>query len=119
MTKRVFEINESEKIKRKKCYKSLLPIIRTAARQKGYAIGVHGSEETDFDLMAMPWTEDAEDPEQLVTFITQNLKNSFPNNPFITKWPSVTSKPHGRLAFTIVIGFGHYENIDLSVAPRV
>jgi len=46
-------------------YLSRLPAIREAAREHGYAIGVHGSTRRDFDLIAMQWREGASDKDTL------------------------------------------------------
>ncbi len=46
-------------------YNSRLPAIREAARTLGWAIGVHGSERRDFDLMAMPWVENCANKNEL------------------------------------------------------
>lgn len=37
-------------------YMSRLPAIREAAKLCGYAIGLHGSTRRDLDLIAMPWS---------------------------------------------------------------
>jgi len=84
------------------------------AWRHGYALALHGSMARDLDLVAIPWTDDAEDPEKLVAafvkFVISGAKvNISPSKPML--------KPHGRLAYVIPIGFdGHY--IDLSVMPR-
>jgi hypothetical protein len=38
-------------------YKSRMPEIRSAARDQGYAIGLHGSMRRDLDLIAAAWKE--------------------------------------------------------------
>ena len=36
-------------------FESVLPAVRKAARELGFAIGVHGSLRRDLDLIAVPW----------------------------------------------------------------
>lgn len=46
-------------------FTSRIPSIREAAREHGYAIGVHGSLRRDLDLIAVPWREGASDKDVL------------------------------------------------------
>lgn len=91
----------------------ILPPIRLAARGLGYAITVHGSLSRDIDLVAIPWTESAHEPELLIQHIRGIIAGIAgrccvtPNSP--------TEKPHGRKAYTF-IHMGEAE-IDLSVMP--
>lgn len=87
--------------------------LERVAWRHGYCLAVHGSMSRDFDLVAVPWTEDADSAEKLVkSFIRYivskaNVKYSL---------PLPTLKPHGRKAYTLSIGYeGHY--LDLSVMP--
>lgn len=50
-------------------YMSRLPAIRTAAREQGYAIGLHGSTRRDLDLIAIPWRENPCSKESLAQAI--------------------------------------------------
>ena len=45
----------------KKCFDEALPKMREAARKLGYAVTTHGSMSRDFDIVVIPWTEDAAD----------------------------------------------------------
>lgn len=47
--------------------------IRELAREVGYAVGVHGSQERDFDLIAAPWVENAVGPLELAQHIAAGL----------------------------------------------
>lgn len=99
-------------------YRSLLPAIRTAARLLGYAVGVHGSEARDLDLIAVPWVEAAAPAEQLVEIIA-GATGGFVDNGYTRageKGETPARKPHGRRAWAIHLGRGRY--IDLSVMPR-
>ncbi|HDR9048802.1 TPA: hypothetical protein QDA94_003034 [Burkholderia vietnamiensis] len=83
--------------------------IRELAAQIGYAIGVHGSQERDLDVIAAPWTEDAlklnyrEVMEHIATGLGARLVE-------------VELKPLGRRACTIQMN-GWFKPIDLSVCP--
>lgn len=83
-------------------------VVRTVARRLGYAIGVHGSETYDLDLIAAPWVDDCSTPEELAYEISQALQ-----------WylsPKVGEKPHGRKSF-LIYGPEH-AHIDLAVLPK-
>lgn len=108
---------------RKAYYLSLLPNIREVARAAGYAIGVHGSLKRDFDLIAVPWTEDALDGEQLAhavkAIVGGSIKPAFSMVPGDTENKNPGKKPHGRIAWTILLSEGaDAKFIDLSVMPR-
>lgn len=100
-------------------FRSRLPAIREAARAHGYAIGVHGSEQRDFDLIAMPWREGVSDPNTLACAVAFAACG-------ITREGSYdwTVKPLGRIAVSIPVCWtddsrpnaGH---IDLSVCPAI
>ena len=86
------------------------------AMRHGYALALHGSMARDLDLIAVPWTEDADALEKLLESIrrfviagaskTVNIQIPFP-----------TQKPHGRVAYVFPIGHdGHY--LDVSIMPR-
>jgi hypothetical protein len=49
-----------------------LPRIRTAAKELGYAIALHGTLTRDLDLLAVPWIEDAAEPMALVKVIADH-----------------------------------------------
>lgn len=94
-------------------YARIFSIARCLAWAEGYAITFNGSFTRDLDLLAVPWTEHACDPEHLMRRIEDaaGLKN-------ITQKPG--DKPHGRKAWTLVLpGFGDPRWVDLSVMPRV
>lgn len=90
-------------------------------RPLGYALPLHGSMCRDLDLVAVPWTEDAAEPEAVVDAITEAVGG----------WRlhtkrEPTERPHGRLCYTIhfrdasgnSLPDGH-PYIDLSVMPRL
>lgn len=103
-------------------YAQLLPRVREAAKNLGYAIAIHGSMQRDLDLLAIPWIEDAAEAEALVAevakavdgFVIGNEDRNFDRgvvdcNP--------TKQPHGRKSWNICWGGRPF--IDLSVMPRV
>lgn len=93
-------------------YARVFSMARCLAWAEGYAIAFNGSFTRDLDLIAVPWTDSACEPEHLMRRIEQaaGLKN-------ITPEPG--DKPHGRKAWTLVFpGFGDPRFVDLSVMPR-
>lgn len=87
------------------------------ARSNGYALAVHGTMSLDFDLVAIPWTNEACEPIELIENLAE-LLNLYGGKMFEglhDKNPEI--KPHGRLAWLLMFGSG--ANIDISVMPKV
>lgn len=85
------------------------------AWRHGYCLALHGSMARDLDIIAVPWTDDADSPEKLIeafrVFVITKASVNF-------KMGQATPKPHGRQAYVIPIGYdGHY--LDLSIMPRL
>lgn len=101
-------------------YLGVLDLIRDVARGMGYAIGLHGSLQRDFDLIAVPWSDEAKSAEDLVEAIRVAVNGACA--PIET---SFTQKPHGRRAWSIYFTGGDAQKqcttpiIDLSVMPRM
>lgn len=107
-------------------YRSLLEPIRAAARGCGYAVGVHGSEIRDFDLIAAPWVEDAKPADDLARAVADAVGGHI-----LVKHEGALYgvKPLGRRVYTIVWDgpveerYPHPDNwavfIDMSVAHGV
>jgi hypothetical protein len=110
-------------------YCSLYGHLKEKAVELGYALAVHGSMQRDFDLVAIPWTDEAAEPEILVEALRKIcggfiLADGTPAG----RWDSVQKKfvgaevrnpsikPHGRMAWNIHLG--GQPMIDLSVMPR-
>ena len=93
-------------------YARIFTIARKLAWDEGYALAMHGSFTRDLDLIAVPWTEKACDPEHLVKQIeaaTGTKQNGHPPG----------DKPHGRRAWTLLLpAFGDPRFVDLSIMPR-
>jgi hypothetical protein len=97
-----------------------------AGQEVGYAIAVHGSLARDLDIVAIPWTEQAVEPLELVKRLSDAVEGHLRNE--ITKGPNGEDvfregetpvfKPHGRLAWSIHLEYsGLY--VDVSVMPRM
>jgi hypothetical protein len=83
--------------------------IRAAAKTLGYAIGEHGSRERDLDLIAVPWSKDAQHPAEFVVSLASLLGG---------RVLETEDKEAGRFAVTIQLD-GFFKPIDLSVmGPR-
>lgn len=99
----------------------IVQIVRPAARALGYAIAVHGSLERDLDLVAIPWTDEAEDPLDLVKAVQAEITAQIGE---CYRSCDVDHKPHGRLAWwlhfqnAVSTCNGAYPFVDLSVMPR-
>jgi hypothetical protein len=90
---------------------ALYPDLCKIFQSLGYALAVHGSLARDFDIIAIPWTKDASDPEDVFKAIHEAR--------FIVKVIGEPEKKlHDRIAYTISIGFGECA-CDLSFMPIV
>lgn len=90
-------------------YAALYPQFAEIARQHGYALAVHGSMARDFDVIAIPWRKDADDQRAVIDHILSEFSVKEIGEP--------TEKEHGRIAYTLSIGFGDCF-ADLSFMPR-
>lgn len=108
----------SRKYLRGRCreiYDQHIDLIRHAARECGYAIGVHGSIARDIDLIAAPWAEDAKTTTELLSAILAVIA---PAGGYLPSDDWVAHMPQGRLAFPFYFpGDPHQPYIDLSVMP--
>ena len=89
-------------------YAAMYPEMVAIARRYGYALAIHGSMRRDFDVVAIPWTDVTGKPSELVSELirTFDMKQIGDAGP----------KPHGRIAYTLSIGFGECF-VDLSFMP--
>lgn len=98
-------------------YCAFYPMLTEIARTHGYALTIHGSVVRDFDLVAIPWTEQAVPAQELFAAV-----NDYMGRMYVQEFRQVQKllepevKPHGRLAWSIPVGNGAV--IDLSVMPR-
>lgn len=84
--------------------------IRELAKEVGYAVGVHGSQQRDLDVIAAPWTDAAIGNYALMEHIAKGLTTD--NGP--AHIISTERKPLGRYAATIQMD-GWYKQLDISV----
>lgn len=105
------------------CYAVIYPALRNVALAHGYALAIHGSMIRDFDLIAVPWTDQARDPVELIRALKAECAGVFNHSDFDELIPdgTPTTKPHGRKAWSIHLtndgAFGPY--LDIAVMPRV
>jgi len=104
-------------------YAERLPILRSVAREHGYALALHGSGERDLDLIAVPWTATASRATVLVEALRVSIDgfiihdDAACSHDFTRRNPE--PKPHGRLAWAIHLHDpGGRLYVDLSVMPR-
>lgn len=100
-------------------YARVFTIARCIAWAEGYAVLMHGSFTRDLDLLAVPWTDRASEPEHLVRRVAAAIDEVG----VLVKSPGAASqaaqKPHGRMTWTLTFkAFGDPRFIDLSVMPR-
>ena len=86
-----------------------LAVVQKAANVCGYAIAVHGSMSRDFDLVAVPWVEDATSADDLVMCICASMELTVQSG-------DPVDKPHGRLSYTLKMDGDRF--IDLCVMRR-
>lgn len=89
-------------------YSHRLAEIQQAAHECGYAVAIHGSMKRDLDVIAVPWRAEAARADRLVDHLCEALGCTVtPDSP--------AEQPHGRLAFTLMMGGACF--MDLSVMP--
>ena len=91
-------------------YGRIFTVARKLAWEEGYALAMRGSFTRDLDLLAVPWTDRACEPEHLVTRILASHLGLYEagGNPGL--------KPHGRKVWTLMLPeFGDPRFVDLSI----
>ena len=94
-------------------YACIYPGLAEIAQKHGYALAIHGSLQSDLDLVAIPWTDKAVDAETLINALMVVAAAYLPKG---RPDRDPEQKPHGRLAWSLHLEAGAY--IDLSVMPR-
>jgi hypothetical protein len=94
----------------------LWPGLVRIAREHGYALGLHGSLARDLDILAVPWVEEASEPQVLAEAFNGWVTPYAALEDGIAGLTGPEQKCHGRLAWAITLGAGAF--IDLSVTPR-
>lgn len=104
-------------------YLGLYTLLCEVAREHGYALAPHGTLARDFDLIAVPWTDEACDAPTLVNAIATRVGTILgmmvhgDGRPLAE--PDV--RPHGRLAWAIPLFVQDPSGsvmLDVSVMPR-
>lgn len=96
-------------------YATMLPRLVEIANTHGYCLALHGSMARDLDLLCVPWVEDVQPAEELVEALAAAF--CWFGERGVDGIQGPTQKPHGRRAWSIVLGGRAY--IDVSVMPRV
>lgn len=80
-------------------YCCIYPELAEVARSHGYALAIHGSMARDFDLIAIPWVDEPSTPDAVIAEITGRFAIEL-----LVSQPTI--KPHGRIVYTLSLGFG-------------
>lgn len=93
-------------------YACLWPKIRETALKFGWGAALHGSLETDMDIIVLPWTEDA----SLFSKLVEEIALLFQDNDLASQYQiSYKEACHGRIIATIPIWGDFY--LDISTMP--
>ena len=90
-------------------YCAIYPELSMLFQNHGYALAIHGSLSRDFDLIAIPWTEQPSPHEDVLGAIKEVMAIE-------TVDVEPEAKAHGRLVYTVPVSFGDCF-IDLSFMP--
>jgi hypothetical protein len=104
-------------------YVALYPMLVQIAKRHGYALAVHGTVSRDFDLIAVPWIDEATDALTLIRAFRTATRAVTQHENTDRKWHkdcSPTKKPHGRTSYSLhVTNSGMYGGyLDISVMPK-
>lgn len=103
-------------------YVAIYPMLVQIARRHGYALAVHGSLHRDFDLVAIPWVQEASTPLQLIRAFKKATRTVTQADGFdhLIKDCKPTIKPHGRVAYSLhVTNSGMYGGyLDISIMSK-
>lgn len=97
-------------------YACIWPDLMNAAMNCGWALGLHGSLQSDMDIMAMPWVEGARPVEEMM----QALSDVFSKSPF-KKYHTIAhhGKPNNRIVYTMSIWSDFYLDINIIQTVRL
>lgn len=90
-------------------YAALYPALAKVFQKHGYALAIHGSMARDFDIIAVPWTDNISEPQKVVDEITDGF-DIWSEKPI--------HKNYARLVYTVHIAHGECA-LDLSFFPYV
>ena len=89
-------------------YAAMWNDLRQAALDKGWALALHGSLANDMDIMAMPWTEQAAHPLDMILA----LKKCFTECETI-KLIVTDNMPNNRVVYSLLIWADFYLDINI------
>lgn len=89
-------------------YCSYFGILREIAIKNGYSLSIHGSLQNDMNLIAVPWTKEAVEPEILITAFNDWISGTIDSKVEECVW--------GRKSFVITLRNGMY--LDVAVFPK-
>ena len=91
-------------------YASMWEDLKKAATNCGWSLGLHGSLNSDMDIMAMPWTDDAVEPMELM----KKIEDLFTKPDMLCHGIKIDKdKPNGRVVYTIHIWADFYLDINI------
>lgn len=87
---------------------------RQAAMDCGWALGLHGSLNSDMDIMAMPWVEDAKPADEMIDHLISTCfgESDWARPPHFKK-TRPGFKPNNRIVYTIPIFADFYLDINV------
>lgn len=95
-------------------YASIWPDIKETATKHGWALGLHGSLNSDMDIMAMPWDENASDTDALIQAISDCFTESIFKDQHTVPF---YGKSNGRVVYTMTIWSDFY--LDINIIDRL
>lgn len=104
-----------ELVSRPLFYLNMLGLLTAKAKELGYNLAIHGSLNRDFDLIAVPWVEEARSEWRLVYELAKACGGRIPDS--TPEFPNPERKPHGRMAWSIFVTEKLY--LDVSVIQRI
>ena len=91
-------------------YASMWEDLKNAALNCGWSLALHGSLNSDMDIMAMPWTEDAKHVDEMIN----SLCSCFTDRKELICTVQVSDdKPNNRVVYTIPIFADFYLDINV------
>lgn len=91
-------------------YAAMWEDLRKAALNCGWALGLHGSLNSDMDIMAMPWTEDSVNVHGMIGELCKCFTDAGELRSSIRV---STDKPNNRVVYTIAIWADFYLDINV------
>jgi len=88
--------------------------LREKALDCGWALALHGSMNSDMDIMAMPWTEDAKPADYMIGKLTEVFWDENNDQDLLHHViKTVGEKPNGRVVYTLPIFDTFYLDINV------